>query len=102
MARFAMCVSAFLVTERPRLAPSSLIGRIMPGAASSDFAILTTDGSLMIGATSGETWREAGGGKGGLVAEVVRDRGTGRSAAAGGCTDATLERGGVAIDIGIG
>ena len=51
-----------------------------------------SDGSLMTGTASGETWREAGGGNGGRTADVVRERGTGRSAAGvGGCTDAVLE-----------
>ena len=68
MARFAMCVSAFLVTERPRLAPSSLIGSIILGPASSDFARLTTDGSLCTAIGSAETGR----GGCGLV-DVVRD-----------------------------
>ncbi len=46
----------------------------------------------MTGTGSGETWREAGGGNGGRAADVVRERGTGRSAAGvGGCTDAVLE-----------
>ena len=54
----------------------------------------------MTGTGSGETWREAGGGNGGRAADVVRERGTGRSAAGvGGCTDAVLEGGGVAIEI---
>ena len=54
----------------------------------------------MIGTGSGETWREAGGGSGGRTADVVRERGTGRSAAGtGGCTDAVLEGAGVAIEI---
>ena len=57
----------------------------------------------MTGTGSGETWREAGGGNGGRAADVVRERGTGRSAAGvGGCTDAVLEGGGVAIEIRMG
>ena len=60
-----------------------------------------SEGSLMMtGTGSGETWRGAGGGNGGRAADVVRERGTGRSAAGvGGCTDAVLECGGVAIEI---
>ncbi len=56
-----------------------------------------SDGSLMIGTGSGETWREAGGGSGGRAADVVRERGTGITGV-GGCTDAVLEGGGVAIE----
>ncbi len=51
-----------------------------------------SDGSLMTGTASGETWREAGGGNGGRAADVVLERGTGRSSAGvGGCADAVLE-----------
>ena len=58
-----------------------------------------SDGSLMIGTGSAETGREAGGGNGGRTADVVLERGTECSAAgAGGCTDAALEGGGVAIE----
>ena len=54
----------------------------------------------MIGTGSAETGREAGGGNGGRAADVVRERGTGCSAAGvGGCTDAVLEGVGVAIEI---
>ena len=54
----------------------------------------------MIGTGAGETWREAGGGNGGRTALVVRERDTGTKAAGmGGCTDAVLEGGGVAIEI---
>ena len=68
MAFLARCVSAFLVTLRPRLAPSSLIGRRILGPASSDFAMLTTDGSLCTGIGSTEAARGGAG-----LREVVRD-----------------------------
>ena len=62
-----------------------------------------SDGSLTIGTGSVETGREAGGGNGGRAADVVRDLDTGTSAAGvGGCTDAVLEGGGVAIEIRMG
>ena len=62
-----------------------------------------SDGSLTIGTGSAETGREAGGGNGGRAADVVRDLDTGTSAAGvGGCTDAVLEGGGVAIEIRMG
>ena len=58
-----------------------------------------SDGSLTIGTGSAETGREVGGGNGGRAADVVRDLDTGTSAAGvGGCTDAVLEGGGVAIE----
>ncbi len=80
----------------------------MTGGRGSDGSLMIggrgSDGSLMmIGTGSGETWREAGDSNGGRVADVVRERGTGRSVAGvGGCTDAVLEGGGVAIEIRIG
>ena len=62
-----------------------------------------SDGSLTIGTGSVDTGREAGGGNGGRAADVVRDLDTGTSAAGvGGCTDAVLEGGGVAIEIRMG
>ena len=69
MAFLARCVSAFLVTLRPRLAPSSLIGRRILGLpSSSDFAMLTTDESLCTGIGSTEAARGGAG-----LREVVRD-----------------------------
>ncbi len=62
-----------------------------------------SEGSRMTGTGSAETGREAGGGNGGRAADVVRDLDTGTSAAGvGGCTDAVLEGGGVAIEIRMG
>ena len=60
-----------------------------------------SDGSLTIGTGSTETGREAG--NVGRAADVVRDLDTGTSAAGvGGCTDAVLDDGGVAIEIRMG
>ena len=54
------------------------------------------EGSRMTGTASGDTWREAGGGNGGRVADVVRERGTGLSSAGvGGCSDGVRDGCGV-------
>ncbi len=51
---------------------------------------------MMTGTASGDTRREAGGGNGGRAADVVRDRGTGRSSAGmGGCNDGVRDAWGV-------
>ena len=51
---------------------------------------------MMTGTASGDTCREASGGSGGRVADVVRERGTGRSSAGvGGCSDGVRDGCGV-------
>jgi len=70
---------------------------------SADTGLGRRDGSRMIGTGAGETWREAGGSKGGRVTLVVRDLDLGTKASGmGGCTDAVLEGGGVAIECKVG